>query len=671
MVTDTAISQGCTAFNIYMFYGGTNWGTLGDPDVYTSYDYSACIREYGHISSRARKLRLGMSFAKSFSPELLKTECNDNHVRSSFVIQSSITNFISKQRKSSGPSPMYFVFFRNFNDSKVTSSTITVARYHREPIQLTCKLGYKESFIGIGNYKTRNGLHLILSTLPIYVRTQTASKNEIWIIQSDKEKNGQLAFQGDVDVNGTLDAVTQRQDDITIISFKANSGWCKIQSKLGGDESALYIISLTGNDLYTLTPIFRDSYWKKDQSLTESHVPEAVFWGAYQINYDVGSGRLDLALSESEHKIRAIASPLAGFSEDSSLNVLQERGISIDGLTPPNLPKLSFQEVKRLDLPGLPWVSLDLVAKSTYPSKNCIDFCYLSGHAVYKLGFLVPAGSFRGEGLILDVTARHRCYILLNNKSIGGHLTYSLSSLKPGAKQGPDFGRHVGWKKYLLPASEIQFEKLNEVYIIVESLGLNRSPGPIDDIRSPRGLLDARIRGIKSPIKWSIAGVDVRKLDQAFNHSGFPEQIESTGSAVLDSIPKGIILPTWFKATFNFEFPKDSILPLRLCVSGNNSAYIYLNDIIIGRYYKEGPQRDFFVPTGLLVSGEANTLKLMTFNHSDPDSTIKVSLNYWSISSSDNFLITNSSGNIENEQGHLFALQTLSLESLKTTEFSS
>jgi hypothetical protein len=51
-ITETAFGQGCTAFNIYMYYGGTNWGTLGDPDVYTSYDYSACIREYGFLSER-------------------------------------------------------------------------------------------------------------------------------------------------------------------------------------------------------------------------------------------------------------------------------------------------------------------------------------------------------------------------------------------------------------------------------------------------------------------------------------------------------------------------------------------------------------------------------------------------------------------------------------------
>ena len=37
----------------YMGVGGTNWGWLPDPDVYTSYDYGAAIRETGEIGTPA------------------------------------------------------------------------------------------------------------------------------------------------------------------------------------------------------------------------------------------------------------------------------------------------------------------------------------------------------------------------------------------------------------------------------------------------------------------------------------------------------------------------------------------------------------------------------------------------------------------------------------------
>lgn len=37
-----------------MFYGGTNWGTLGDPDVYTSYDYCNVIINPSCMYQRVR-----------------------------------------------------------------------------------------------------------------------------------------------------------------------------------------------------------------------------------------------------------------------------------------------------------------------------------------------------------------------------------------------------------------------------------------------------------------------------------------------------------------------------------------------------------------------------------------------------------------------------------------
>jgi beta-galactosidase GanA len=45
------IAQGVTMQSNYMGVGGTNWGWLPDPGVYTSYDYGAAIRETGEIGT--------------------------------------------------------------------------------------------------------------------------------------------------------------------------------------------------------------------------------------------------------------------------------------------------------------------------------------------------------------------------------------------------------------------------------------------------------------------------------------------------------------------------------------------------------------------------------------------------------------------------------------------
>ncbi|KIW06877.1 uncharacterized protein PV09_02553 [Verruconis gallopava] len=43
-------SFGVSIYNVYMIYGGTNWGNIGHPNGYTSYDYGAVISEDRRVS---------------------------------------------------------------------------------------------------------------------------------------------------------------------------------------------------------------------------------------------------------------------------------------------------------------------------------------------------------------------------------------------------------------------------------------------------------------------------------------------------------------------------------------------------------------------------------------------------------------------------------------------
>jgi len=47
IMTKTALSQGVTLFNHYMVAGGTNWADLACDEVYTSYEFTAPIDEFG------------------------------------------------------------------------------------------------------------------------------------------------------------------------------------------------------------------------------------------------------------------------------------------------------------------------------------------------------------------------------------------------------------------------------------------------------------------------------------------------------------------------------------------------------------------------------------------------------------------------------------------------
>src|ERR1043165_2061665 len=139
-------------------------------DGTTSYDYSACIREFGYISSRLRDLRLGFLFIRSFSDVFAKTE----RVKSP-NISASVKNVVNLQRQtvidSGGQgNVVVFTFLRNFSVKKGSRFQLFVnytdAQGEKKKFEMPCYLPYKSSFIALGNYETSIGLKLIFSSMP-------------------------------------------------------------------------------------------------------------------------------------------------------------------------------------------------------------------------------------------------------------------------------------------------------------------------------------------------------------------------------------------------------------------------------------------------------------------------------------------------------------------------
>ena len=67
------IAVGATAQSFYMTYGGTNWGWLGIPENYTSYDYGAAIRETRQLDPKYYEDKLIGYFTHAVAP-LTKTD---------------------------------------------------------------------------------------------------------------------------------------------------------------------------------------------------------------------------------------------------------------------------------------------------------------------------------------------------------------------------------------------------------------------------------------------------------------------------------------------------------------------------------------------------------------------------------------------------------------------
>lgn len=69
VVTKTAVSQGVTMFNHFMTIGGTSWGNLACDEIYTSYEFTAGIDEFGTIHPNFLKAKSINYFLNSFGLE--------------------------------------------------------------------------------------------------------------------------------------------------------------------------------------------------------------------------------------------------------------------------------------------------------------------------------------------------------------------------------------------------------------------------------------------------------------------------------------------------------------------------------------------------------------------------------------------------------------------------
>jgi hypothetical protein len=102
----SCLAQGAAIINLYMAFGGTNWGLTADPDVYTSYDYGAPITEGGAISARARAIKPLADFVLRHEQDMAESIADP-------AITADNRQVFVKARKA--PSGAGFLFLRNLS----------------------------------------------------------------------------------------------------------------------------------------------------------------------------------------------------------------------------------------------------------------------------------------------------------------------------------------------------------------------------------------------------------------------------------------------------------------------------------------------------------------------------------------------------------------------------
>jgi len=167
-------SFGVTIFNIYMTYGGTNWGNLGHPGGYTSYDYGAVIAEDRTVTrEKYSEAKLEANFLRA-SPDYLTAVPmigkNGSYVNTDAIATTPVIG---------NATGFYVVRHAYYNSTESTDYRFTVPTNKGSvsipQLSSTLTLNGRDSKIHVTDYDV-GGNHLLYSTAEIFTWYETVEK---------------------------------------------------------------------------------------------------------------------------------------------------------------------------------------------------------------------------------------------------------------------------------------------------------------------------------------------------------------------------------------------------------------------------------------------------------------------------------------------------------------
>ncbi|KAJ4296789.1 hypothetical protein N0V90_006837 [Kalmusia sp. IMI 367209] len=614
---------GVTILNIYMTFGGTNWGNLGHPGGYTSYDYAAPIAEDRQVNrEKYSEQKLQANFFK-VSPAYLTAErgrlSTTQWTNNPDITVTDATNNNTK---------FYFVRHTKYNtlDSTSYKLTIQTSAFGNTTVPqyngTSLSLNGRDSKIHVSDYDI-GGANLVYSTAEIFTWHKYDDKTVLVVYGGPGETHELVLAVTGLDVlEGEVKSTATK--GYTLLNFKAD-GTRKV-AKVGVDKDFIYVYMLDRNSAY--------NYWSVDQEPHDNS--EAIILKA---GYLVRTANVDgstLALTGDVNATTPIEI-LGGAPSD--LSKLTFNGQELDfttsdeGVVSANVdfskPAFTYPDLGKLDwkyIDSLPeikdgyddssWTKADLAeTHNSHRPLNTPTSLYGSDYG-FHTGTLLFRGTFTASGaektffIITQGGAAYGASVWLDDTFLGSHRGVKFT----------DFANST----FTLPALDDGTDYTLTVVVDNQGLDENWTVGD-ETTKNPRGIMDYDLDGHdKDDVAWKITGnlggEDYRDLSRGplnegglfFERNGLhlPGALADSGVDWTDSagpVADGIDKPGvgFFAAEFDLDVPGGWDIPLSFTFANTTAnAYrvlLYVNGWQYGKYVNNvGPQTKFPVPQGIL-----------------------------------------------------------------------
>ncbi|KAF9740565.1 hypothetical protein PMIN06_000286 [Paraphaeosphaeria minitans] len=642
---------GVTIFNIYMTFGGTNWGNLGHPGGYTSYDYAAPIAEDRQVNrEKYSEQKLQANFFK-VSPAYLTasrgTRSTTQWTNNPAITVTDATNNSTK---------FYFVRHTAYNtlDSATYKLTIPTSAFGNTTVPqyngTSLTLSSRDSKIHVSDYDI-GGTTLVYSTAEIFTWHKYDGRTVLVVYGGPGETHELVIGATGLDVlEGDIKSTSTK--GYTLLNFQAD-GTRKV-AKVGVDEDFIYVYMLDRNSAY--------NYWSIDQG-PHSNTDAIILKAGYLVrtaNVDGSTLALtgDLNATTSLEILGGAPSPLSkltfngaeiDFDTTAEGVVTATLGFTAPSFSLPDLSKLSWKYIDSLpeiqsSYDDSAWKAADL--KETYNSHRALntptslygsDYGFHTGTLVYR-GHFTAAGTETSFSVITQGGAAYAASAWLDSTFLGSHR---------GAK-GVDFANST----FAFP-SPLAAHGRHVLTVLVDNQGLDENWTVGDETsKNPRGIMDFDLASrSKADVAWKVTGnlggeAYADKSRGPLNEGGlFAERMgfhlpgalssssstagwtDSAGPVAHNLTEPGV---AFFGAEFDLAIPAAWDVPLSFSFSSTPAStntntntnstppahrvLLYVNGWQYGKYVSHvGPQTRFPVPQGILDYAGTNYLGVVVW----------------------------------------------------------
>ena len=655
---DTNIANRLTIQNFYMTFGGTSWGWLPAPVVYTSYDYGAAISEARQLRPKASTMKeLGL-FLQSVAPVITQVDAGPTVTPSSPDIKvyddiNSDTGthfYIAMHNPSSATTDDSFTFPISTSDGSYTV-----------PQQGTLQINGQDAKMLVADYDME-GQHLVYSTSELMTHYAL--------------RNGDVAlFYGRDGEDGETVLRYFSRPTVDVVSGTAQSTYDPSTGDLRLDyvHDGLAEVRIGGGGRTPLTLLLADNttadgFWRRNTSagpvleqgpelVRTAIVHRAVLrltgdttatttmkvWAPPQVRIITWNG---IRVS-AQHAWLGDAAASTG-----------ELTVRLPGPAPVHLPDLSTAQWKYAPespeaQPSFDDSSWQLAEKTNTnnttpppagePVLTADDYGFHQGDIWYR-------GTYSGAGTATTIQIHYggggagMLQAWLDGVYLGQNVLTSGVSSPPT----------TGTVTFAIPTG-LQTNATHTLAVMVRNDGHNEDGGVNDAQKEGRGLISVQMQAVagatvNAPISWRIQGnlggeniADTARGIQnvgglygerlGWYLPGYPDGDWTTTTVPASTAMSGT---AWYRTTFGLHIPRVDDASLGITIGDPSTpqstadyrALIFVNGWNMGQYIADvGPQHTFVIPNGVLNADGQNTLAIaVTSNGGSGNGLEKVAL---------------------------------------------